>query len=96
MQGPPGTLPGLHNLPPQLGQYWFVPDVGQDAKVDATRSEWVYAQNMNLQVGDLDINSPKCRCDDLLLTPNHLRLAMFSKINLLLSGSSSCRYPWKG
>jgi hypothetical protein len=34
----------LRNLRPQLGQYWFAPDVGQDAKVDATRYERVYVQ----------------------------------------------------
>jgi hypothetical protein len=30
--------------PASPGQYWFAPDVGQDAKIDATPSKRVYAQ----------------------------------------------------
>ena len=42
------SLPGLvGNLRPQLGQYWFAPDVGQDAKVDATRSERVLPKGLS-------------------------------------------------
>jgi hypothetical protein len=39
-------LTSLHNLRPQLRQYSFAPDVGQDAKIDATRSERVYAPSL--------------------------------------------------
>jgi len=41
----------LRNLAPQLvrrASIGFAPDVSQDAKADATRSERVYAQRANL------------------------------------------------